>query len=103
MSKKIKTEANIHPPYCILESSPPNLSPPIITGGEEMESTAFKTVEVNKITMTPLEVSELLGVSRATIYTMVRENEIPHFKVRGKILFNQEVIINWTKGEEHNQ
>lgn len=52
----------------------------------------------NKITMTPLEVSTLLGVSRQTVYTMVREQEIPHFKMRGKILFNKNLIIEWTKG-----
>lgn len=54
---------------------------------------------MEKITLTPLEVSELLGVSRATVYTMVRENEIPHFKVRGKILFNRDVIVKWTQNE----
>jgi len=67
----------------------------------EMENTLVKNREnkIEKITMTPLEVSQLLGVSRATIYTMVRENEIPHFKIRGKILFNRNKIIAWTKGE----
>jgi len=54
---------------------------------------------MEKITMTPLEISKLLGVSRATIYTMVREEQIPHFKVRGKILFNRSVIMAWTRGE----
>lgn len=52
---------------------------------------------MQKITLTTLEVSQLLGVSRATIYTMVREDEIPHFKVRGKILFNRDVITSWTR------
>lgn len=57
---------------------------------------------MKKITLTPLEVAEMLGTSRTTIYTMVREAQIPHFKVRGKILFNRDVIIAWTKGEyEH--
>lgn len=55
--------------------------------------------EVTKITMTPLEVARMLGVSRATIYTMVRREEIPFFRVRGKILFNKEVIMKWTRGE----
>lgn len=62
-----------------------------------------KEVITEKITMTPLEMSRLLGISRATIYTMVRENEVPHFKVRGKILFNRSVIIAWTKGEHEHQ
>lgn len=51
------------------------------------------------ITITPLDVARMLGISRATVYTMVRENQIPYFKVRGKILFNKDVIIKWTKGE----
>lgn len=58
---------------------------------------------MEKITLTPLEVAELLGVSRATVYTMVRENEIPHFKVRGKILFNRDVIVKWTKNELYHE
>ena len=51
------------------------------------------------ITITPLEVAKMLGVSRATVYTMVREDQIPYFKVRGKILFNKDVIVMWTKGK----
>lgn len=54
---------------------------------------------MQKITLTPLEVAKMLGVSRATIYTMVREEEIPFFKVRGKILFNKDIIMKWTRGE----
>jgi excisionase family DNA binding protein len=54
---------------------------------------------MEKVTLTPLEVSRMLGVSRGTIYTMVREEEIPYFKVRGKILFNRDVIMAWTRGE----
>lgn len=55
-------------------------------------------MNIKKITMTPLEVAELLGISRATVYTMVREEQIPYFKVRGKILFNRDVVTEWTKG-----
>lgn len=70
-----------------------------------MENTLVETNDITaeRITITPLELSQLLGVSRATIYTMVRQNQIPHIKVRGKILFNRSVIIAWTKGEyEHH-
>lgn len=56
-------------------------------------------MSIKKITMTPLEVAEMLGISRATVYTMVREEQIPHFKVRGKILFNCDVVTAWTKGD----
>lgn len=54
---------------------------------------------MEKITLDTIEVANLLGVSRTTIYTMARENQIPHIKVRGKILFNREVIEAWTRGE----
>lgn len=50
---------------------------------------------VNKITLTVKEVAELLGVSITTIYTMVRANEIPHKKVRGRIVFHRETIESW--------
>jgi len=55
---------------------------------------------MKKITLTVNEVAALLDVSSTTIYTMVREGgQIPHFRVRGKILFNREVIEAWTRGE----
>lgn len=53
-----------------------------------------------KITLDVKEVSELLGVSTTTIYAMVRQGEIPHFKVRAKILFNRQVVEAWTRGEQ---
>lgn len=61
--------------------------------------TEHENSKVETITMTPLEVAKMLGVSRATIYKMVREDEIPSFKVRGKILFHKDIIMRWTKGE----
>lgn len=45
------------------------------------------------------ELCELLGISSTTVYAMVRQGEVPHFRVRGKILFNQNVIEKWTRGE----
>lgn len=41
------------------------------------------------------EVASELGVSRTTIYTMAREKEIPHTKVRGRILFHRPTIEHW--------
>ncbi len=54
---------------------------------------------MEKITLDVNEVSKLLGISLTTIYTMVRENQIPHVKIREKIMFNRGVIEAWTKGE----
>lgn len=54
---------------------------------------------IKKITLDVKEVAEMLGVAHGTIYTMVRESQIPHFKVRGRIMFNKNVIMAWTRGE----
>lgn len=58
---------------------------------------------MQKITLDVKEVCGLLGISNTTVYTMVRHEEIPHFKVRGKILFNRDVIEAWTRGEHQKE
>lgn len=50
---------------------------------------------MRKITLNVSEVAELIGVSVTTIYTMVRKNEIPHKRVRGRIVFHRETIEKW--------
>lgn len=50
-----------------------------------------------KITLDVKEVAALLGVSTATIYAMVRQGEIPHLKVRSKILFHRDTLEEWVK------
>lgn len=52
--------------------------------------------------LTVKEAAEFINASTGTIYTMVRLGEIPHFRVRGKILFNREVLEAFTRGE-YNQ
>lgn len=48
-----------------------------------------------KMTMNVDEIAEELQVSKTTIYTMVSQNEIPHIKVRGRILFHRDTIEKW--------
>ncbi|MFS0819035.1 MULTISPECIES: helix-turn-helix domain-containing protein [Lysinibacillus] len=48
-----------------------------------------------KMTMSVDELAEELQISNTTIYTMVRRNEIPHKKVRGRILFHRATIEEW--------
>ncbi|WP_255505311.1 helix-turn-helix domain-containing protein [Lysinibacillus sphaericus] len=48
-----------------------------------------------KMTMSVDELAEELQISNTTIYTMVCQNEIPHKKVRGRILFHRQTIENW--------
>jgi excisionase family DNA binding protein len=45
------------------------------------------------------EVAEFCGVSISTIYDMVRTGEIPHTRLRNRILFHCDVIDKWLRGE----
>lgn len=55
--------------------------------------------------MTRLDVKEAanyLGVHTDTIYKMVREKEIPHYRLRRRIMFSQEAIDRWIYKQELN-
>ncbi|MFS0766186.1 helix-turn-helix domain-containing protein [Peribacillus phoenicis] len=54
---------------------------------------------MNKITLTVKEAAELIGVSTTSVYTMVRENQIPHTRVRSKIIFHKGMLESWLKGD----
>lgn len=56
---------------------------------------------MTKVTLTVSETAKLIGVSQTTIYSMAREGQIPHVKVRGRILFHKDVIEAWLRGEYH--
>lgn len=56
-----------------------------------------------KVTLSVIEVAEVIGVSTASIYTMVREGSIPHRKVRTRILFHRETIETWLQGDAPKQ
>ncbi|WHY22194.1 excisionase family DNA-binding protein [Paenibacillus sp. G2S3] len=45
--------------------------------------------------MSVLELSDYLGVSSDSIYTMVREKQIPFIRVRRRILFDRDSINSW--------
>lgn len=47
------------------------------------------------MTMSVDELAEELQISTTTIYTMVGQNEIPHKKVHGRILFHRSTIEKW--------
>lgn len=43
-------------------------------------------------TLTVPEVAQMLRVSRQTIYNMIREGKIPHFRVGSKVRFNRKDV-----------
>ncbi|UOQ43385.1 helix-turn-helix domain-containing protein [Halobacillus salinarum] len=55
---------------------------------------------MNRRTMTVHEAADYLGVCKDTIYTMVRTDEIPHFRIRRRIFFSQETIDAWIRDQE---
>ncbi|MYL45015.1 helix-turn-helix domain-containing protein [Virgibacillus halodenitrificans] len=48
------------------------------------------------------DAAEYLGVCTDTIYTMVRQKEIPHFRLRRRIMFSKEAIDHWIRDQEEN-
>jgi excisionase family DNA binding protein len=51
-------------------------------------------------TLTAQEVADYLGVHLETIYTMVRQKQIPHFRLRRRIFFSVETINEWMREQE---
>ncbi|WP_427107970.1 helix-turn-helix domain-containing protein [Lysinibacillus xylanilyticus] len=50
---------------------------------------------MEKLILSVPEIAKLLNLSTATVYLMVRNNEIPYKKLRGKIVFHRETIDKW--------
>ena len=51
-------------------------------------------------TLTTEEVAEYIGVHKDTIYTMVRQKQIPHIRIRRRIFFSKETIDAWVRDKE---
>lgn len=61
---------------------------------------------MQKITLSVKEVATLLGVTTTTVYTLVREKQVPHARIRGSIVFHRQTIEQWlinggTESNEH--
>ncbi|WP_346426760.1 helix-turn-helix domain-containing protein [Virgibacillus sp. YIM 98842] len=50
---------------------------------------------IRRSTLTTNEVAEYLGVSIDTIFKLVREKRIVHFRIGRRILFKKEAIDKW--------
>ena len=60
-----------------------------------------KVVERN--IMSQEEVMEFLGIERKTLYTYRKELGLPCYKVKGKLFFKHEDVVNWMeKFKEQN-
>lgn len=47
------------------------------------------------------ELASYLQVSTDSIYAMVREKQIPHIRVRRRILFSMAMIEEWMRSKAH--
>lgn len=46
------------------------------------------------------EAANYLGVCKDTLYTMARRGEIPHYRLRRRVMFTKESIDQWIKDQE---
>jgi len=51
--------------------------------------------------LTVKELCDWIRLSRSKVYSLVSNNEIPHVKVGGKILFDVEKIKHWIENKSH--
>lgn len=57
---------------------------------------------MHRITLTVQEVADYLGVHQDTIYSMVQQKQIPHFRVRRRIFFSKGTVDTWISNQETN-
>ncbi|MEK4921990.1 helix-turn-helix domain-containing protein [Cytobacillus sp. FSL R5-0569] len=55
---------------------------------------------MNRKTITAQEAAEIIGIHIDTLYTMVRQKQIPHIKARARILFRVETLDAWMREQE---
>ena len=60
-----------------------------------MRSTKFKNYEDLPLTLTAPEVGEVLGISRAAAYDLVRSKGFPSMRIGTRILVPKDKLIAW--------
>lgn len=54
----------------------------------------------NNDRLTAEQVAEYLGVSKDTVYTMAKRQEIPHYRLRRRYMFSKSSIDEWIREQE---
>lgn len=60
-----------------------------------MRESRYKQYEDLPLTLTAPEVGEVLGISRAAAYTLVRSEGFPHLRIGNRILVPEDKFIAW--------
>lgn len=67
----------------------------IIQEGKEMRESKFKNYNDLPLTLTVPEVGEVLGISRAAAYELVRSKGFPHMRIGTRILVPKDKFLAW--------
>ena len=60
-----------------------------------MRESKFKSYQDLPLTLTAPEVGEVLGISRAAAYELVRSEGFPRMKIGKRILIPRDAFIRW--------
>ena len=60
-----------------------------------MRESKFKSYEDLPLTLSAPEVAEVLGISRAAAYELVRSKGFPHMKIGTRIIVPKDKFIAW--------
>ncbi len=60
-----------------------------------MRESKFKSYQDLPLTLTVPEVGEVLGISRASAYELVRSKGFPHMKIGTRILVPRDKFLAW--------
>ena len=67
----------------------------MIEGSDRLRESKYKSYQDLPLTLTAPEVSEVLGISRAAAYELVRSKGFPHLKVGTRILVPRDKFLIW--------
>ncbi len=57
-----------------------------------------------KLTLSVREAADMIGISKPTMYGLIRNNEIPVIHVGKKILITHQALLDWlSEGENHGK
>ncbi len=65
-----------------------------------MKKSIYKTKEEMPLFLTVMDVANLLGISRASAYELVREENFPKLKiVQGRTIIPRDRLLEWLDGQ----
>jgi len=50
--------------------------------------------------LTPKQAAELLAMPKSTLYSLIEQNKIPHYRIEGRIKLSPSKIDEWLKERE---